>query len=695
MMVMALRADGNQRYSWIKNRRSLFVNWTRPRTLRCSTISCCLSAAFSASSRHLGLKIEAPRFKRKNITATIVVDVKRFCRQIKTDEVFGTHSYQTLPLGLGNIVLMDRRYCICCGLKMPRCLLRSILLLTISHSNIRPVTHTRRAHIRVGLMPRLFTQYSVFIASPSGLDKERQRFRDVVLRFNEVYGNPRSVRFEPVGWEDTLPDVGRPQDLINKDLRNCDYAVFVLHDRWGTPTGASYTSGIDEEWALATKLYNENTIRNICLFFKDVDVSKIRDPGPQLKALLDFKQTIESERKHFFAKYAAVGDFAEILERRLAKWLEDHRDSQNKAMMNVLSAHLSGEHRQPSVRYWLAEGNRLLGRAEDQDIRAALFCAEKGLSAARTDLDWGQAEHIRGVANYLLNKFPEAIESFDRIFDRFATARDFSRRMLGAYALANKGAILRSLGRREEAISQYNDVVARFGNARELPLRIMVAKALLAIGHELGALGKIEQEIAAYDDIISRLGAEKELGEWVAKALVNKAFRLAGLGRNAEGIAACDEVVARFGAMTEPVLCEQVAMALSNKGQALQTLGHLQDMIFLCDDMVARFGNASDPMLRKYGAQALLNKGITFGALGRGDEQVAIYDEVVRRFGTASELPVRVLVATALFLKGESFGALGRRDEEIAICDEVVRRFGAASEGELREWVAQELCNYE
>src|ERR1700730_8289986 len=91
MMVMALRADGNQRYSWIKNRRSLFVNWTRPGTLRCSTISCCLSAAFSASSRLLGLKIEEHRFKRKNISATIVVDVKRFCRQIKTDE-FSVHT---------------------------------------------------------------------------------------------------------------------------------------------------------------------------------------------------------------------------------------------------------------------------------------------------------------------------------------------------------------------------------------------------------------------------------------------------------------------------------------------------------------------------------------------------------------------------------------------------------------------------
>ena len=34
-----------------KKRRSLLVSWTRPCTLRCSTASCCPSAAFSASSR--------------------------------------------------------------------------------------------------------------------------------------------------------------------------------------------------------------------------------------------------------------------------------------------------------------------------------------------------------------------------------------------------------------------------------------------------------------------------------------------------------------------------------------------------------------------------------------------------------------------------------------------------------------------
>src|SRR5260370_8717488 len=91
MIVMALRVAGNQRYSWMKINRSLFVNWTRPRTLRCSTVNCCLSAAFSASSRLLDLKSEETRFKNRKISPTIVADVKRFSHQIKRTK-FSAHT---------------------------------------------------------------------------------------------------------------------------------------------------------------------------------------------------------------------------------------------------------------------------------------------------------------------------------------------------------------------------------------------------------------------------------------------------------------------------------------------------------------------------------------------------------------------------------------------------------------------------
>jgi len=74
-----------------------------------------------------------------------------------------------------------------------------------------------------------------------------------------------------------------------------------LHDRWGAPTGNGYTSGVEEEWALAEQLYRENKIYNIALFFKTVDPGKLRDPGDQLKAILAFKKKIESEKRYLFS----------------------------------------------------------------------------------------------------------------------------------------------------------------------------------------------------------------------------------------------------------------------------------------------------------------------------------------------------------------------------------------------------------
>ena len=102
-------------------------------------------------------------------------------------------------------------------------------------------------------MPKYLTQYRVFIGSPGGLEDERRGFRDKLERFTKYHAEPHSLTFHPVGWEDTIGGVGRPQELINEDLMQCDYAVFVLHDRWGSPTGSGHSSGTEEEWELAER----------------------------------------------------------------------------------------------------------------------------------------------------------------------------------------------------------------------------------------------------------------------------------------------------------------------------------------------------------------------------------------------------------------------------------------------------------
>ncbi len=62
----------------------------------------------------------------------------------------------------------------------------------------------------------------VFIASPGDLNEERARFRDVIEEVNSIKANSMGMQLEPLGWEDTLPSKGRPQELINEDIQRCD-----------------------------------------------------------------------------------------------------------------------------------------------------------------------------------------------------------------------------------------------------------------------------------------------------------------------------------------------------------------------------------------------------------------------------------------------------------------------------------------
>jgi hypothetical protein len=144
-------------------------------------------------------------------------------------------------------------------------------------------------------MARPLTQYRIFIGSPGELDEERKCFRNKLRTSTDMNAEPRGVVFHPVGWEDILGGVGRAQERINEGIKRCDYAIFVLHDRWGSPSGDGNTSRTEAELALAEELYKDNKIRNIVLFFRKVNRRQMRDPGEQLKRVIDFKRRIEEE----------------------------------------------------------------------------------------------------------------------------------------------------------------------------------------------------------------------------------------------------------------------------------------------------------------------------------------------------------------------------------------------------------------
>jgi tetratricopeptide (TPR) repeat protein len=179
-------------------------------------------------------------------------------------------------------------------------------------------------------MPIDLKGYRIFIATPGGLEPERSSFRQVIGEYNDTDALRRGVMFFPVGWEATLGGVGRPQTLINKDLRECDYFVLVLWDRWGSPTGRvpeeGYTSGTEEEYAEALDCLAgaDCPMRQVIVFFKAVEERKLSDPGEQLRRVLEFKAKLEREKRLLFYTYDELSVFESKLRSHLAQWVREH-----------------------------------------------------------------------------------------------------------------------------------------------------------------------------------------------------------------------------------------------------------------------------------------------------------------------------------------------------------------------------------
>src|SRR5258708_40168340 len=120
--------------------------------------------------------------------------------------------------------------------------------------------------------------FRVFIASPSDLAEERKTLRVVVDYINSICSKETAWRVELLGWEDTLPGAGRPQELINADLDKADLFIGCLWQRWGSISGKHGKTGFEEEFDRSLERRAKDGSPEMWLFFKDVDAVTRSDP---------------------------------------------------------------------------------------------------------------------------------------------------------------------------------------------------------------------------------------------------------------------------------------------------------------------------------------------------------------------------------------------------------------------------------
>lgn len=157
---------------------------------------------------------------------------------------------------------------------------------------------------------------SAFIASPGDLADERKKAREVVEELNRSLGRAFNIFVDLIGWEDTLPGAGRPQELINRDVDACDLFLGLLWRRWGMSSGM-YSSGFEEEFERARKRREETGSPEIWMAFKQIDADLLRDPGDQLRQVLAFREAQVAARELLYKEFTDAENWG----RQLREWL--------------------------------------------------------------------------------------------------------------------------------------------------------------------------------------------------------------------------------------------------------------------------------------------------------------------------------------------------------------------------------------
>jgi len=166
----------------------------------------------------------------------------------------------------------------------------------------------------------------VFMGSPGDLSEERNRFPHIIDEVNQISAHSHNIHLEAIGWEDTLRGSGRPQSIINEELKTCDIVILNLWKRWGSPT-PSFSSGFEEEYDLASKLNASLGRPEVIIYFRGNEDDLKSDEAEQIEKVINFRENIRREKKQFFQIYDDAEQWERFLRLHLCKWIIQYSDS--------------------------------------------------------------------------------------------------------------------------------------------------------------------------------------------------------------------------------------------------------------------------------------------------------------------------------------------------------------------------------
>lgn len=313
-------------------------------------------------------------------------------------------------------------------------------------------------------MPLNVSCRSVFLASPGGLADERELCRTVVRRFNETRTVADEVCFYIHAWEDVPGGVGRPQDRINPNLDDSDFVLLLFGEWWGSPPahGGPHTSGTEEEFFRALDLLADASrpMRDILVLFKTVPSDRLRDPGPGLQQVLDFRARLEASKTLMYETFDSLERLDLIVSRKLDEWskpLAAKRPAKVELPNAVVdtSAHTTQDR------------DQLLHAAQTAAASGLLVQAEAIFAQATQD---GAPAALLAFARFMrrTGRLERALELNQEVIDNLADKPDTKSTVEARVsALANMGVIYRKQGHLSQATAALREAVATAAKSPE------------------------------------------------------------------------------------------------------------------------------------------------------------------------------------------------------------------------------------
>lgn len=167
-----------------------------------------------------------------------------------------------------------------------------------------------------------FQKVRVFIASPRDVVEERRRLSSVIDELNRSVARDKGLVLELLRWEThTTPDMGRPQEVVSRQIGRYDILIGIMWKRFGTHTGLT-ESGTQEEFNLAYRYWKKTGKPRIMFYFNQATyILRSIEEVEQVRKVLNFRKQLEQHG--LIWEYNGPDDFERTVREHLISVLRE------------------------------------------------------------------------------------------------------------------------------------------------------------------------------------------------------------------------------------------------------------------------------------------------------------------------------------------------------------------------------------